>query len=192
MELYARDIRREPGMDKLPPMARLDLYPGSVLEARSRFPSLPPQTVASIEQATSKKYRRRRYEVIWTGVHRFRTTAPRFRPVHNQSWSALILNGRPVVSLRLGEAWVRLNNGPQFHRQMQSLRAIACGDAAPAELAVYEPTTAPADLSSATHWRCWAPEPQIYRMTRWTCVSSARSAIRSFSASLRLLILCST
>jgi hypothetical protein len=30
-ELYARDIRREPGMDKLPPMARLDLYPGSPL-----------------------------------------------------------------------------------------------------------------------------------------------------------------
>jgi hypothetical protein len=56
--------------------------------------------------------------------------------VYNQSWSALILNGRPVVSLRLGEAWVRRNSGPQFHRQMQSLRAIACGDAAPGELAV--------------------------------------------------------
>lgn len=38
-ELYTRDVRREPGQTKMPPMPRTYLYP----EARKNAPNLPPQ-----------------------------------------------------------------------------------------------------------------------------------------------------
>lgn len=136
-QLYVRDIRREPGVEKLPPMQRAYLYP----EARKKFPSLPPQSVVSIEHSIQKKYRQRRYELLWTSG----ASLPSYRyptpfPVHNQSWSASIVNDRPIVSVRLGEGKVRLRlkSGPQFFRQMQSFRAIVRGEAVPGELALYQ------------------------------------------------------
>ena len=55
-ELYARDVR--PGSEeKMPPMARVYLYP----EARARFPGLPSVTVASLENGVQRKYRAVRY-----------------------------------------------------------------------------------------------------------------------------------
>jgi hypothetical protein len=140
-ELYVRDIRREPGMEKLPPMQYVYLYP----EARQKFPSLPPQTVASIVHAMQKKYRASRYEIIWTA----RVSLPNHHfpmpfPVNNQAWSASIENDRPIVSLRLGEGRVRLRlkNGPQFHRQMKAFGAIARSEAVPGELAIFQHGTA--------------------------------------------------
>jgi hypothetical protein len=139
-ELYVRDIRREPGMEKLPPMQHVYLYP----EARQKFPSLPPQTVASIEQAMQKNYRAWRYDIIWTA----RVSLPNHRyptpfPVHNQSWSASIENDRPIVSLGMGEGRVRLRlkNGPQFRRQMKAFGAIASSEAVPGELAIFQKGT---------------------------------------------------
>jgi hypothetical protein len=140
-ELYVRDIRREHGMEKLPPMQHVYLYP----EARQKFPSLPSQTVASIEHAMQKKYRAWRYEIIWAA----RASLPNHRyptpfPVHNQSWSASIENDRPIVSLRLGEGRVRLRlkSGPQFHRQMESFGAIVRAEGVPGELAIFQKGTA--------------------------------------------------
>ena len=60
-ELYARDVRRN-GEEKMPPMARVYLYP----EARLRFPKLASQTVVSIENLVQAAYRMARYELIWT------------------------------------------------------------------------------------------------------------------------------
>src|ERR1039458_8306933 len=46
-ELYARDVRRG-AEEKMPPMARVYLYP----EARGRFPALPSRTVRSEEHTS--------------------------------------------------------------------------------------------------------------------------------------------
>ena len=61
-QFYARDVRRDAGMEKLPPMPKLYLYP----EARALFPVLPAQTVAALEQACRAKYKAMRRDVLWT------------------------------------------------------------------------------------------------------------------------------
>lgn len=136
-QLYARDVRRTPGDVKMPPMARVYLYP----EARERFPSLPSQSIASLEESIQRKYRAKRYEVIWTcaaslPTHRYPTPFP----VPAQGWSASTEDQRSVVSVRIGDQrWrLRLKQGPQFRRQLNSFRLIASGSAVPGELAIYE------------------------------------------------------
>lgn len=136
-ELYARDVRRQPGNEKMPPMQRQYLYP----EIREHWPELPPQTVASLEQAVTRKYRARRYEIVWTCA----SSLPTFRyptpfPVHNQSWSLEKENERPVVTARVGEAKIRfqLHGGPRFRRQTAALDEIISGRAIRGELALSE------------------------------------------------------
>lgn len=138
-QCYTRDIRREPDVAKMPPMPRIYLYP----EARVLFPSLPPQTVASLEQAIQRRYRKLRYEIIWTcgrSLPSFRYPTP--FPVHNQSWHAderPELKGVPIVSIRIAESRyaLRLKGGAQMRRQLQAFRQIANGSAHPGELAVF-------------------------------------------------------
>lgn len=136
-ELYRRDVRRQPTDTKMPPMQPVYLYP----EVRVLFPNLPAQTVSSIEHTVTRKYRARRYEVIWTADaslpnHRYPTPFP----VHNQSWHATLVDDRPVVSIRLGDerAELRLTSGPQFGRQLAAFRQIADGTAVKGELAIYQ------------------------------------------------------
>jgi hypothetical protein len=135
-ELYARDVRRG-AEEKMPPMARVYLYP----EARGRFPALPSQTVASLEQSVQRKYRAARYAVVWTAAaslptHRYPTPFP----VPSQAWHATIEADQAIVSVRIGDArWrLRLKRGPQFRRQMTAFRQIANGEAIPGELAIYD------------------------------------------------------
>lgn len=135
-ELYARDVRRN-GQPKMPPMPRAYLYP----EARVKFPSLPPQTVASLEQACQRKYRSKRYEVLWTCA----ASLPTFRyptplPVHNQSWRASLDERVPYIEIRLSDGWkkFRLKGGPHYRRQLVSFHDIVAGRAFPGELAIFE------------------------------------------------------
>jgi hypothetical protein len=135
-ELYARDVRRG-AEEKMPPMARAYLYPA----ARERFPALPSQTVASLEQSVQRKYRAGRYAVVWTAAaslptHRYPTPFP----VPSQGWHATIEEDQAIVSVRIGEArWrLRLKRGSQFRRQMTAFRQIAKGEAIPGELAIYD------------------------------------------------------
>lgn len=133
-ELYARDVRRN-GEEKLPAMAPQYLYP----EIRKRFPDLPSQTCAALEQAVKAKYRAKRYEVLWTCA----ASLPTYRyptpfPIPNQGWSAAYESDRPVVSVRIGEArWsLRLKGGARFRRQMAAFRQIVSGGAVQGELAL--------------------------------------------------------
>ena len=135
-ELYARDVRRG-SEEKMPPMARVYLYP----EARARFPGLPSQTVASLEQTVQRKYRAARYQVVWTAAaslptHRYPTPFP----VPNQGWGATIESDQAIVSLRIADARyrLRLKRGPQFRRQMAAFRQIIEGAAVAGELAIYD------------------------------------------------------
>lgn len=122
-------------------MPKAYLYP--VL--REPFPLLPPQTLASLEQAAQAKYGALRYQIIWTA----HAVLPPFRfpvpfPMPNQSWHVTIEDGKPIASLRIGDQRLRLRlkSGPQFRRQYQAIRAIAAGRAVKGEAAIYERGTA--------------------------------------------------
>src|ERR1035438_1774997 len=111
-ELYARDVRRG-SEEKMPPMARVYLYP----ESRERFPGLLSATVASLENSVQRKYRAVRYPVVWTAAaslptHRYPTPFP----VPNRGWHATIEADQAIVSVRIGDARyrLRLKRGPQF------------------------------------------------------------------------------
>jgi len=52
-QLYSRDTMRVNSTDKLAPMPRIYLYP----ELRVKWPQMPSQCTASLEQSVSKKYR---------------------------------------------------------------------------------------------------------------------------------------
>lgn len=139
-ELYARDVRRG-NQVRMPPMPKAYLYPA----LRERFPLLPCQTVASLEQATQAKYRAVRYKIIWTAE----AVLPTFRfpvpfPMPNQSWHVAIEDGKPIASFRIGDQRLRLRlkSGPQFRRQFQAIGAIAAGRAVKGEAAIYERGTA--------------------------------------------------
>jgi hypothetical protein len=139
-ELYARDVRRGPADEKIPPMAKTYLYP----EIRVKFPDLPPQTVASLEQAITRKYRAKRYEIIWTCASSLPTTRyPAPFPVHNQSWSIAEEDERPVVTARVGEQKIRfkLRGGARFRRQLVSVGHMIDGSAIRGELALLEKGT---------------------------------------------------
>jgi hypothetical protein len=135
-ELYARDIRRE-DQEKMPPMPRIYLYP----EAREKFPALPSSSVASLEQSVQRKYRAKRYEILWThsaALPTFRYPTPYAAP--NATWHATIENDRPIVSVRIQDARLRLRlkTGPQYRLQLTVFRLIVRGKATQGECAIYQ------------------------------------------------------
>jgi len=68
-EFYKGDVRRAPQDTKLGPMPRTYLYP----EGRARFPNLPAQTVAHLENQTRRLYSAQRYELLWLGARSLAT-----------------------------------------------------------------------------------------------------------------------
>jgi hypothetical protein len=127
--------RRAPD-EKLRPMPNIYLYP----ELRERFPGLPLQAVATLENTVKAKYRAKRYETIWTS----KASLPVYRypapfPVPNQGWSITLEEDRPVVSVRLGTKRVdlRLKGGPRFRHQLVALRAIESRAAVQGQLDLY-------------------------------------------------------
>jgi hypothetical protein len=135
---YAADVKRVPGMEKLLPMPQVYLYP----QAREAFPGIPPTSVVAIDHAVARKYRSKRYDVIW----RASESLPNYRyptpfPVHNQSWKATCLDdGRPAVSVRIGDRrWtIRLRGGHQFERQLAGFAGFVDGSSIRGELALYD------------------------------------------------------
>lgn len=123
-QCYVRDVRRKDEYAKLPAMPPLYLYP----ELRILFPALPPQSIVSLEQAMQRKYRAKRYEILWTSS----SSLPNMRypqpfPLHNQSWSvAFDDQNRPVLTARIGDKrWdLRLKSGARYWRQIAGLRRM--------------------------------------------------------------------
>jgi hypothetical protein len=85
--------------------------------------------VASLEQTVGRKYRAKRFEVIWT--HRSSLPAMRYPqpcPVPNQAWGfSFNEGGQPVIDVRLGDQrWqIRLKSGARYRRQITGLRNMA-------------------------------------------------------------------
>jgi hypothetical protein len=139
-ELFARDVRRGKDESKMQPMPRIYLYP----EARARFPELPSQTLATLENAVSSRYRKIRYKVIWTcqqSLPSFRYPMPYSVP--NRAWRAEWDTKCPVISLQVGDSRMRLRlkGGLRFQRQRRAFGQIVSGAAIKGELALYESGT---------------------------------------------------
>jgi len=138
-ELYARDVRREPGQDKLQKMPNVYLYP----EARARFPGIASQTVATTEQQVKLKWRAKRYEVLWlNSEHLPRTKYPAPLPIPAVSWSVEISDDDRrdiiVTATIAGRKWkLRLVGGWRYKKQRAAIEAISRGDAVKCELAIY-------------------------------------------------------
>jgi len=138
-ELYSGDVRRQKDQSKLPAMERRYLYP----QARTRFPELPPVTVAALEQAVQAKYRAARYEIIWTCGRSLPTARyPQPLPLPNQAWSVAMDGERPVVSVRVGNRrWsLRLRGGPRYRRQLAAIRLLAADMVEQGQMDLYEQT----------------------------------------------------
>jgi len=148
---FAGDVRREPGQVKMPAMPERYLYP----ELRLQFPSLPPQTISSLERSVKAKYRKVRYKVVWTCAASLPTMRyPTPFPVHNQSWEAQTEANSPVVSVRIGgiKLRLRLKGGPQFRRQRAAFDAIHRGEAEAGELAIYQRGKPPKIMVKMVAW----------------------------------------
>lgn len=136
-ELYARDVRRQPGETKLAGMPRTYLYP----EARLLFPALPPRAIPAMEQEVHAQYRAHRYDLLWLRqatlpTHRY----PYPLPIPRQAW-ALSRSGEAWhLSFPLGDRrWtVRLRGGAELRYRLHALRQIAAGDAVAGALALYQ------------------------------------------------------
>lgn len=136
-QLALLDVKRAPDQPKLAPMPRTYLYP----QARIQFPDLPPQTIASLEQSITAKYRAQRFDLIWA----CKSSLPSFRypqpfPVHNQSWKIELDNDRPVVQIRLGNGRVRLRlkGGPRFRHQTTAIKQLISNEAQAGQLSLYK------------------------------------------------------
>jgi hypothetical protein len=122
-QCYVRDAPREG--EKIPPMPRLYLYP----EARILFPDLPPRSVASLEQVVQRKYRSKRFDVMWRSAASLPTMRyPQPYPIPNQGWSYHFNEqSQLMVACRIGEQnWeLRLKTGARYRRQIDGLRRMA-------------------------------------------------------------------
>lgn len=127
--LYNADVKRTPAMRKLPPMPKTYLYP----EARQLFPNLASQSVSSLKQEVTRKYKARRYDVIWLQ----KASLPVMRypvglPIPKQMWRLEREEGKAwLFSCRIGQQRLslRLRGGPHFHRQVKVLEQVIEGKA---------------------------------------------------------------
>jgi hypothetical protein len=136
-QFYARDRRREPGDTRLAAMPRVYLYP----EARTLFPSLASQTLASLEQQVLARYRATRLALVW----RHAVSLPTYRypmplPLPARMWTLEHQDERWRLSARIGDRrWqLRLRQGPGMGRQIRVLQQVADGALDAGEATLYE------------------------------------------------------
>ena len=140
-EMYARDCKREPGMEKMPKMPKIYLYPDAV----ERFPDLPSQVVSSLEQAIKRKWAAKRYEVMWTcaaSTPNARYPQPFSNPaqacsveyVHAGKDGGDMVPAVNVVLLRGKRFTLQLRGGGEFARQIADFKLIVQGRAIQSEI----------------------------------------------------------
>jgi len=136
-EYRLRDVTRRAGMDRLPRMEPIYVYP----KARELYPDVDPSALVQLLRSIEGRYRKARYSLIWQSA----SALPTYRypvpyPIHNQAWSARVgEDGEAFVDVRLGgQRWtLRLRTGPEFRRQLNAFRAIASGGAVQGSLELY-------------------------------------------------------
>lgn len=143
-ELFAADTKREPCHEKLAKQPKTYLYP----RTRERFPELPSQVCAALENSTKNRYSKKRYQVLWTceqSLPNARYPQPAISP--NQAWKPSYQpagkdgNGDkvPCVSVPLlnGQRFLlQLRGGREFFRQLAAFKQLIDGVAIKGELAI--------------------------------------------------------
>ncbi len=143
-EHYAKDVRRGSEDEKMPAMPKVYLYPDAV----KRFPNMPTQAVASMEQVTGRKYRAKRYHIVWTSAetnsnHRYPYPAafpsqawtPSYEPAGKDGGDLI-----PCVSvpIRRGQRFLlQLRGGAEFARQLRDFKLLVSGQASKSEIALF-------------------------------------------------------
>jgi hypothetical protein len=117
--------------------------------------------VVSLLQAVQRKYRAKRYEVVWLSKSALPTMRyPQPLPVHNKGWSITFDDGgRPILSIHIGgQRWkLRLKGGARYGHQLTSLRRMAGGTAVCGEAALYRHP----DGTVLSKMVAWLPRPQL-------------------------------
>jgi hypothetical protein len=136
-QFHVRDRQREPHDAQLPAMPRIYLYP----EARTLFPALASQTLASLEHQVLARYRAVRLALLW----RHAVSLPTYRypvplPLPARMWWLARHDERWHLSVRIGDRrWsLRLRHGPGMVRQLRLLEQVAAGTVEGGEATLYE------------------------------------------------------
>ena len=199
-EFAKADIVRTPGMEKLPPMEYKNWYP----VGRAFIPEMDTRSLCSLQNGLLGKYRKARFNMIWLGEE----SLPSFRypypyPFKGESLKYLLNDqGQPIVSLRLGgkRIQVRLANGPEWHRQMDTYKRIASGEFKGCEASLIRrrastgghrngTTEKPAGGGNTVHYRVMLkivykrpPCEDLGRRGMWTIRTSGRKFVESIGA----------
>lgn len=139
-EMFRADVVRTPGMAKLPPAPRVELYKlFQRYEGRAAWAGAAA-AANCVLRAVQRKYLRERFDVIWRRAR----MVPTYRypypfPVHNQNWAAAYgPAGEPLVTLALpgGRVTLELRRGQEFRRQLALFRLLESGAARRGEAAL--------------------------------------------------------
>lgn len=152
--LYANDIRREPGADKLGKMPPIYLY--GLAKSCAQWHGVPDkQSGGALLKTAEAVYRKDRYEVLWTAEKRLRNyTYPQPIPISSQVVRLVEHEKTVAINLRLGgQRWtLRLGCGQRYRRMQDGLRhLLACPDLI-CESAVY-PVKADGDARQSSETR---------------------------------------
>lgn len=155
-ELVKNDVQRKAGDKKCPKMPAIYLY-GHAKKRYSGWKAWAGSALSacSLMRAVEAKYRKQRYDIVWTRA----ASLPTFRypfpfPFHNQSWTAAFDEGnRPVVTLPLGgRRWtLLLKGGAEMARQLGQFRQIVSGAAVCGEAAIYRVSAGTSDHRNGTN-----------------------------------------
>lgn len=149
-ELLRRDVRRVPSMERLPPMAPVDLYNLGLTERGGATPAYPDfadwrgmkQGANCVLRGARADYIKSRLAVLWHGSERpllYRFPFP--FPIDADAWRISFgeRDGAPTFTTNLcgKRRELRLRCGSEFCRQIAALRQIATGEGFPGEAALY-------------------------------------------------------
>lgn len=142
--MFAADSPRTPDDEKLGKF----LFDGKPLyhECRSVWPQFRAMSVSSLMNSLQGKYRKKRYEVLWTGASSLPSARyPQPYPVHNREWKPLFVPAGkdggdmvPAIDVPLvgGRMLLQLRQGKDWRGQVADFRKFVSGAAIKGELAV--------------------------------------------------------
>ena len=146
--MFAADIARTPEMKRLPKFDFDYKTVGGPLyhQCREMWPDFRATSVAALMQALQRKYRKKRYEILWTGESSLPSARyPQPYPVHNREWKPLLVTAGkeggdlvPAVDVPLvgGRMLLQLRQGRNWRGQVADFRKFISGEAIKGELAI--------------------------------------------------------
>ena len=142
--MFAADRVRMPEQAKL---GKFEFDGNSLYhECRAKWPDFRATSVASLTWSLQKKYKKQRWNVVWTGDASLPSARyPQPYPVHNSAWKPMFLPAGkqggdlvPVVEVPLvgGKMRLQLRQGRDWRGQVKDFRKFVSGEAVKGELAV--------------------------------------------------------